>query len=172
MRFFDYCTTLERVIVVLVDGTICVYQVDLQNNNTFLERQVSRSEVKDSAHRPLAQDIKAACLASTVPPAVDIEASNDNSSVGEVEKKRIKERRQALEGRSQPGSDRLLVLGAENGSVVFLDVKQLETVHARFFFHRAAITHLVELPKQGKFISTCEEYNLCVWGFDEEGLSA
>ena len=66
----------------------------------------------------------------------------------------------------------MLVLGASNGSVVFLDVKQLETVHARFFFHRAAITHLVELPKRGKFISTCEEHYLCVWGFDEEGLSA
>lgn len=93
MRFFDYCSTLERVLVVLVDGTICVYQVDLQNNNTFLERQVSRNEIKDSTGRPLAHDIKAACLACTVPPAVDIEASNDNSTVGEVEKKRIKEKR-------------------------------------------------------------------------------
>ena len=38
VRFFDYCSTLERVLVVLVDGTICVYQVDLHSNNTFLER--------------------------------------------------------------------------------------------------------------------------------------
>jgi hypothetical protein len=133
---------------------------------------VTRNEIKDSGGRPLAQDIKIACLATTVPPAVDIEASNDNSSVGELEKRRIKERREALEARSTPGSDRLLVLGSANGSVVFLDVKQLETVYARFFFHRAAITHMIELPKRGRFISTCEEFYVCVWGFNEDGLSA
>lgn len=65
-------------------------------------------------------------------------------------------------------TDRYLVLGLSKGSVVFVPVDDIENIYARFFFHRAAIKHIVEMPKHNKFVTICEEYNISLWGFSEE----
>jgi hypothetical protein len=63
------------------------------------------------------------------------------------------------------GEDNFLALGLSKGTVIFIDVQNLERVYARFSFHRQAINLIKELPKVKKFITTCEEMNIAVWGF-------
>ena len=63
-------------------------------------------------------------------------------------------------------TDRFLVFGLSKGSVIFLDIDKIDTIYARFFFHRQAITSILEIPKHEKFITICEEMNICIWGFN------
>jgi hypothetical protein len=58
-----------------------------------------------------------------------------------------------------------LVLGLSKGTVIFLAVDQLDTIYARFFFHRQAISSIIDIPQHSKFITICVEMNIALWGF-------
>ncbi len=65
-------------------------------------------------------------------------------------------------------TDGYVVLGLSKGTVVFLQVDDLELIYARFSFHRQAVTKVMEIQSTGKFLSICEELNMCLWGFEDE----
>ena len=46
--FCQYCMNLDRVIVVLVDGKICIYKLLLEVQEVELETSLVVSEIKDS----------------------------------------------------------------------------------------------------------------------------
>lgn len=44
--FLGYCMNLEKIIVVLVNGSICVYRID-ESQNAILEKILNHNEIKD-----------------------------------------------------------------------------------------------------------------------------
>lgn len=62
---------------------------------------------------------------------------------------------------------RFLALGLSKGTVIFLAIDQLDTIYARFSFHRQAIQTIHQIHGTQNFITICEEMNIVVWGFKD-----
>ena len=91
-----------------------------------------------------------------MPPKFDIEIYSEETKI-------VSEWQEKTPGKT----DRFLVLGTSKGMILFLEVDIIETIYARFFFHRQAITHVTEIPKHQKFVTICVENYICVWGFKD-----
>lgn len=60
--YLGYCMNIERVFVVLVDGTVCVYRLDDELHTAVLEKRVKSSDIKDRLGRSLTQSITSVTL--------------------------------------------------------------------------------------------------------------
>ena len=120
----NYCSNIDRIFIVLESGSICIYRID-ESNTTILENLLHQNQIKDSLGRNFNQQITSVTFCQTVPPKFDIEIySEETKIVSEWQEK-------------TPGKiDRFMVLGTSKGMVLFLEVDNIETIYARFFFHR------------------------------------
>lgn len=64
-------------------------------------------------------------------------------------------------------SHKFLVFGLSKGTVIFLPIDSIDMIYARFSFHRQAVTTLHQIHGTSNFVSICDEFNLCVWGFKD-----
>ena len=97
-----------------------------------------------------------------MPPKHDVEIINENAQINQDELYN-----QEFQKYPPDKIDRVLVLGLSKGVVLFIAVDKIDQIYSRFFFHKQAIIHLKELPKRKKFISICQEMNICLWGFKD-----
>lgn len=165
VMFCGYSMLVDRIILVLLDGTICVYLLDEDGDASILDRIIESKSIKDAHNRNLNQQVTSVTLADTIPPNFDFETFSENTA---GDHKKLEETyEKELAAHSDEVLDRFLVLGLSKGAVVFLSVKELERIYARFFFHRSAIVKVVELPKRQKFITICAEMNISIWGFKD-----
>lgn len=62
-------------------------------------------------------------------------------------------------------NDDFLVAGLETGTIIFINVNNLEQIYARFSVHRHQIAHIEEIRSKNLILSLCNEYKLLIWGF-------
>lgn len=77
--FLGYCMNLDKIIVVLVSGTICVYRID-ENKTTILEKLLYSNQIKDSLSRNLNQNVTSVTLTKIIPPKFDVEIFNEGTA--------------------------------------------------------------------------------------------
>lgn len=51
--FVGYCMNIDIIVVVLLDGTICLYKLDHEANTALLDKRIKHSEILDQANRSL-----------------------------------------------------------------------------------------------------------------------
>lgn len=76
IMYFGYNTCLDRVIVVLMTGSICVYRNDNIERTSILERMIHSNQIKDNHNISLSQKITSVTFSSTIPPNYDVEGQN------------------------------------------------------------------------------------------------
>lgn len=163
--FCGYSMYNGRIFVVLQDGTICVYRLEEEGDTAILDKIVESKNLRDHLNRPQVQQITSVTMSEIIPPKFDFEIDTETSA---ADNKHIEETyHKEMEKYPAELLDRFLVLGLSKGSVIFLAVNEIDKIYARFFFHRAAIIRIVEMPKRQKFITVCQEMNICLWGFKD-----
>jgi len=159
----------DQVFVLLTTGTICVYEFDREkvNETAQLQKIMEPRDIKDSMKTRLQQEITSITFCKTIPPKLDEE--NINTSYENAEK--IKEERTHQESRWAEGLvDRFIVLGLSAGTVIFLQVDQIDLIYARVSVHREAVRHICEIDQKGAFVSVCAANQMCVWNFNKQKL--
>ena len=131
-----------------------------------MEKLLYSNQIKDSLLRNLSQGVTSVTFSSIIPPKVDVEIFTESN---DTKVSLLEEEQQNLLNKFPADKvDRFLVLGLSKGTVIFLAVDQIDTIYARFFFHRQAITSIVEIPEHQKFVSICVEMNIALWGFQNQ----
>jgi WD40 repeat protein len=131
--FLGYCMNLDRIFLMLVSGTICVYRIN-QAETAILEKMLQSNMIKDAIGKVLNQSITSICFSATIPPKFDVDIYNEASlSNAKVMKEKYEEQ---LAKYPADKTDRFLALGLSKGSVIFLQVDQIDFIYARFSFHR------------------------------------
>ena len=126
---------LDRIFLMLVSGTICVYRIN-QSDTSILEKILESNMIKDSNFKNLNQTITSICFSETIPPKFDVDIYNE-ASISNV--KLINDAYEEQLAKYPPESgkiDRFLALGLSKGSVIFLEVDKIDYIYARFSFHR------------------------------------
>jgi len=80
VMFLGYCMNLQRIFLVLVTGSVCVYRID-KGETSILEKLLYSNQIKDSMSRYLTQTITAVSFCQTIPPKFDMEIFNNETSV-------------------------------------------------------------------------------------------
>jgi hypothetical protein len=124
VMFLGYCCNIDRIFIVLESGTICVYRID--DNVTVLEILLHENQLKDNNGRNFSQSITSVTFCQCVPPKFDIEIYSEDTKVIEEWQDKYEEGLM----------DRFLAVGTSKGMVLFLEVDKVDTIYARFFFHR------------------------------------
>ena len=68
-------------------------------------------------------------------------------------------------------AEKFLVMGLSKGSVIFVKVKHIEHIYARFSVHKQQIDHIHELKRQKCIMTLCQENELKIWGFQDRKLA-
>ena len=170
IKFFYYCMNLDRVYLMLVTGTICVYKFDRHKvqEPAQLQQLMETKNIKDSMRRSLNQEVTTMSFCKTIPPMIDEETINRAI----VTPQKINEEIEYQQTKWNEGLiDRFIVLGMSTGSVVFLQVDQMDLIYARISIHREAITQICEIAQKEIFVSICEAMQICVWDFKKQKLN-
>jgi hypothetical protein len=77
--FLGYCMNLDKIFMVLVSGTICVYRID-ETETSILEKLLYSNQIKDSFLRNLSQGVTSVTFSSIIPPKVDVEIFNESNN--------------------------------------------------------------------------------------------
>lgn len=134
--FLGYCMNLDRIFLMLVSGTICVYRIN-QAETAILEKMLQSNMIKDTAGKALNQNITSICFAATIPPWTDVDVYNEaSSSNAKGMNKQFEKYQEQLNKYPADKTDRFLALGLSKGSVIFVPVHQIDLIYARFSFHR------------------------------------
>jgi len=78
VSFVSYCMNLDRIFLMLVNGTICVYRIN-DADTAILEKVSHSNMIKDSTGKAISQQVTSICFCNTVPPKMDIEVFNENT---------------------------------------------------------------------------------------------
>ena len=133
VMFLGYCMNLDRIFIMLVTGTLCIYRFD-ESETAILEKLMDSNEIKDSLSRSLSQTITAVTFCQTIPPKFDTEIFTESSVVNF---KLIEESYMGQKNKyPEDLIDRFMAMGLSKGTVIFVAVDQIDHVYARFFFHR------------------------------------
>ena len=124
---------LDRIFLMLVSGTICVYRIN-QAETAILEKMLESNMIKDSIGKALNQTITSICFSATIPPKFDVDIYNEASLSNAKMMNDAYDEQLAKYPMDQ--TDRFLALGLSKGSVIFLRVDQIDDIYARFSFHR------------------------------------
>ena len=76
--FLGYCMNLDRIFLMLVSGTICVYRIN-QAETAILEKMLQSNMIKDSSTKALNQSVTSICFCSTIPPMFDVDIYNEQT---------------------------------------------------------------------------------------------
>ena len=169
IKYFHYCMNTDQVFVLLTTGTICVYEFDREKTNETaqLQKIMEPRDIKDSMKGRLQQEITSITFCKTIPPKMDEE--NINTSYENAEK--IQEERTHQESRWAEGLvDRFIVLGLSAGTVIFLQVDEIDLIYARVSVHREAVQRICEVDQKGVFVSVCAATQITVWNFNGQKL--
>ena len=63
------------------------------------------------------------------------------------------------------GIENFLAMGLSKGSVIFVHVKKIDYIYARFSVHKQQIDHIYEMKKEKAIVTMCQENELKIWGF-------
>lgn len=106
--------------------------------------------------RSVSQTICTLNFISVIPPKYDCEVVHDESMSRDYS---IEENK----------NEDMMVLGFSKGTFVFVHVKDIETIYARFSIHRQAICKIQQL-NSGVFLSICAELTMNLWGFSSKNI--
>lgn len=134
----EYCMSLNRFFILLASGTICVYKFDKET--AILERLQYPNQLKDTEGRSMSQSITTLGFCNVTPPRYDCEIVREGSFIKEDFDEENKD-------------EDMMVIGFSKGTMVFVHVRDIETIYARFSIHRQGITKIQQLNGKGIFCS-------------------
>ena len=177
-----YCTSIQRMFLLLKTGSICVYKVDKDpkpdahvcphstgkdqekfSQTGTLERLQESKSLKDYEGKSMSQSICSINKCYTAPPQYDCEIFSDLYKYREPSHPDY----EFIQDPDGEDLDRFLVIGLSKGSIIFVKVNNLDQIYARFSIHREEVKQIYEIRKDRVFLSICEENILCIWGFTE-----
>jgi hypothetical protein len=192
-----FCMALNRVFLLLESGTLCIYKVHNRETATLdrlqFAKQIRDYEGKKLAHaittmtivsivppefdNEVVGDLRKFILPLETAGAKDSSESEDEgyqaALIADIAKQAGVEHLTAeLESEykknlSMRRNDLYLACGLETGSIIFLSVRSLDQLYARFSVHRHAITELKEMQAKKTMLSICSEHKLMLWGFKD-----
>lgn len=151
----EYSMFLNRFFILLASGTICIYKFDKET--AILEKLQYPNQLKDSEGRAMSQIITTLGFCNVMPPRYDWEIVREGSHVQEDFCEETK-------------SKNIMVLGFNKGTFVFVDLKNLESIYARFSIHRHSISKIQQLNNKGIFVSICTGLTMNIWGFTSSNI--
>jgi len=156
-----YCTSIERVFLLLVTGAICIYKIDKETGS--LEKLQESKSMRDYEGKSLSQQITSIGSCYTEPPQYDCEIFSDLYKYKEPTDPEYR----FVEDPDGGVLDHFMVIGLSKGTILFVKVNDLDHIFARFSIHRQAVTQIHEVKAHKLFISICEENILNIWGFEK-----
>ena len=156
-----YCTSIQRMFLLLKTGSICVYHVEKETGT--LEQLKESKSLKDYEGKPMTQGVTCLGTCHTRPPQYDCEIFSDlhkyqEPAPGEADYEFVGTREEL----ENDLLDTFLVVGLSKGTVLFVRVNNLDHIYARFSIHRQAVTQIHEVKERKIFLSICEELHLII----------
>lgn len=71
-----------------------------------------------------------------------------------------------IENFNGDANDNFLIFGLTKGHVIFVRMDMPDYIYARFAIHRQPVTQMTQIRRQQLIISICTEFNLKLWGFE------
>lgn len=129
-----YIRCIERMFLLLQNGTLCVYNIDQETG--YLEKMTESKQLRDYEGKGLSQHLTCITKCLTKPPQFDCEIFSDLYKYKEP----LEPDYELIEDPNGERADQFIVIGLSKGTVLFVRVNDLDHIYSRFSIHRQAVT--------------------------------